>query len=183
MVPGDVGGVGAVNGPGDYVAYFRTCRAIEQLARRAGLAPARARAVAERLAAAPLPAAASARITGRVRALLSHVGTAGRDDPRVVAAHRWLAEREPDQCPRLEQVRVLAMPATLHGWALGDTILVNARSPLYSFGDVGLAAVLAHEAYHQRHPDATEDEVVTATVRFAEAHGDEQLIALVRDAP
>jgi hypothetical protein len=123
--------------------------------------------------------------------LLKRVGTAGRDDPAMVAAHCLLEHLEPSACPPLDRIRVTALPeddvAQTEGEVITDIIFISSTGTAYQSATsshdasgrhvftrgalLPLVALLRHEFHHLRYPAATEGDVRTADLAFARAHG------------
>ena len=134
--------------------YFRRERELRTLALRAGLPKDRAAAAAaERLASRPLDRETAERLTAHLRGRL---GVAGDTDPRIVAAHTRLQQLEPETCPPLGCIRVLAMPERIMASSSGETIFISSTAPGYRAAADGdllpLVTLLFHEGCHQRIP-------------------------------
>ena len=96
---------------------------------------------------------------------------AGRDDPRVVAAHRLLESIDPCGTPPLDSIVVMPLREDgtwqLAGQAVDDAVLVSPRVAAYRDGGLALALLLRHEHLHVLYPDWTESRVRTSDMRFA----------------
>lgn len=156
--------------------YFEKEQMLEDFATDAGLAPSRARALAERVAAVPVSRHAAV-------GLLLRIGTAGGDDAVVGAAHRLLDSLDPGGTPPLALIRVCAT-GNSDARCVNGVIFVNPDSPQYqraANGDaIPLAAVLLHEQVHRcggGEPDAYARELAFLTQHNA----DPGVIAEIRE--
>jgi hypothetical protein len=157
-------------------AYNARVTQLRTAARASGFSLRQAQRFAERHACAPLS-------HSRARELLQCIGDPGGGDPFIIRALRLLQQLEPNEMPPLEHIRLLSL-ATSHGRCINGIIFISQRSDLYRAAEAGdlvpLALLIDHEHAHARDPEASEADVLQHSLRFAQRHGDEELITHVR---